>query len=290
MQKKSVLSMLSTGIHSFGQTEQKIGAFILKESPRIVDMPIQQLAAESQVSEATIVRFSRKLGFSGYSELKLILATELMMQSEVDVYQDIDIDEEPINILKKLSKISAKALNDTIKVIENQEIVNAVTLLDTARQNRSKIYLIASGGSQIITRDLHYKLMRLGISSVFHENSHIIFEAIVDSGANDVAVVVSSLGQSKEVWDCVEVLKRNQTKIILLTQFGNNRVIQNADVCLLTSNVENNLRLGSIASRLVHLQIIDMLFAALSLKRYDEIRGNLKKVKDTFREKGWYTT
>lgn len=290
MQQKSILSMLRAGMRTFGNTETKVAEYILRQPQRVVEMSIQELAQTSRVSEASIVRFSRKIGLGGYSELKLMLATEVMMQGEVDVYQDIAIDEQPLDVLKKLSKITNKALGDTVKVIDKRAIDEAVTLIECAGQARKNLYLVASGGSQIVTQDLQFKLMRIGISSSCFANAHITFEAVASSRPDEVAFVVSSLGLSKEVLDCVRVLKQNQTKIILLTQFGNNRMIDQADVCLLTSNVENNLRLGSIATRLVHLQIVDMLFVSLALKRYDAVRQKLKTVKDAFREHEFYVT
>lgn len=280
--------MMNTAMNTFSNVERKLAQYILIEPQKIIDMSIQELALNSGVSEATIIRFSRKLGFNGYSELKIILATELITLGDVDVYEDIKPSDDPLDIFKKLTSITIQTLNDTINIIDKNEINKAIELVEKARIEKRCIYIIGSGGSSVITKDLQYKLMRIGILAQRYENSHIMLESIINCNENDLVIVFSALGKSKDIFDCMDIAKRNKARIVLITQFGNKNFIDLAEVKLLTANVENNLRLGSMASRLVQLQIVDMIFVSLALKRYRNIRGNLNVVKELFKEKNYY--
>ena len=61
---------------SLGKAEKKIADWISENPGKIISLSIVELAEQCKCSEATIVRFSRKIGLSGYQELKISLAAE----------------------------------------------------------------------------------------------------------------------------------------------------------------------------------------------------------------------
>ncbi len=52
------------------KTQEKIANYFLKNQERIGNLSSQEVAQEIGVSDASIIRFSRVIGFSGYAELK----------------------------------------------------------------------------------------------------------------------------------------------------------------------------------------------------------------------------
>ena len=61
---------------TMGKSEKKVADFLLLHAGEVLPYSIRELAAASDSSEATVVRFSRRLGFAGYRDLKLALAGE----------------------------------------------------------------------------------------------------------------------------------------------------------------------------------------------------------------------
>ena len=71
-----IISKLKANYGSFSKSEKKIADFIINDPQRIIPLYITELANECGTSEATIVRFARKIGFDGYQGLKLSIASE----------------------------------------------------------------------------------------------------------------------------------------------------------------------------------------------------------------------
>ena len=59
-----------------GKAEKQIADWIFANPGKIISLSIVELAELCKCSEATIVRFSKRLGLSGYQELKISLAAE----------------------------------------------------------------------------------------------------------------------------------------------------------------------------------------------------------------------
>ena len=62
--------------NEMGKAEKRIADWILSNPGQIISFSIVELAEQCGCSEATIVRFSKRLGLSGYQELKISLASE----------------------------------------------------------------------------------------------------------------------------------------------------------------------------------------------------------------------
>ena len=58
------------------QAEKRAADFILQNPTRIISMNVSEVSRESDASEATIVRFCKRLGYTGFHQLKLTLASE----------------------------------------------------------------------------------------------------------------------------------------------------------------------------------------------------------------------
>ena len=61
---------------TFRQSERKAAEYILAHTMEVINLPITELAEQIGVSEATIVRMCKKVGFRGFQELKITLAME----------------------------------------------------------------------------------------------------------------------------------------------------------------------------------------------------------------------
>ena len=61
---------------TFRDSEEKAADYILAHSAEVINLPITELAERIGVSEATIVRMCKKIGFHGFQELKINLAIE----------------------------------------------------------------------------------------------------------------------------------------------------------------------------------------------------------------------
>ncbi len=71
-----LLPTISSYFPSLSKSEKKVAQLILSSPDEIPKLSINELSLMAGVGESTIIRFSRKIGFSGYQDLKLELAKE----------------------------------------------------------------------------------------------------------------------------------------------------------------------------------------------------------------------
>ena len=71
---ESILLKIKDLYGNMGHSERKIADWIMVNFQEIIGLSINELATKCGCGEATIVRFSRRLGLSGYQELKLKIA------------------------------------------------------------------------------------------------------------------------------------------------------------------------------------------------------------------------
>lgn len=282
----NILIKLISNFDSFTPAEQNLAQYIIDNKESIVDMSLNTLSVNSNVSEATIIRLTKKLGLSGYSEFKLKLSASLVSPHDFKSIKDIYSNDSPYEILNKITSSTCKALEFTNQIIDRPELEKAVSLISKTHKANKNIFIVALGASGIIARDLQTKFMRLGINTIYYEDMHLSLESIIGIRENDLLIVLSTLGKSMHAHHCMEIARNNDASIILITQYGNENIAA-ADIVLNTANIENNLRLTSQISRISQLVIVDTIFTSLALEN-DKIQDEVENTKRLFRKYQYY--
>ncbi|SKC73109.1 MurR/RpiR family transcriptional regulator [Maledivibacter halophilus] len=282
----NILIKLISNFDSFTPAEQNLAQYIIDNKESIVDMSLNTLSVNSNVSEATVIRLTKKLGLSGYSEFKLKLSASLVSPHDFKSIKDIYSNDSPYEILNKITSSTCKALEFTNQIIDRPELEKAVSLISKTHKANKNIFIVALGASGIIARDLQTKFMRLGINTIYYEDMHLSLESIIGIRENDLLIVLSTLGKSMHAHHCMEIARNNDASIILITQYGNENIAA-ADIVLNTANIENNLRLTSQISRISQLVIVDTIFTSLALEN-DKIQDEVENTKRLFRKYQYY--
>ena len=93
-------------------------------------LSMAQLGQACTVSDTTVLRFCRNAGFQGYTDLKLSIARDLTSPTQV-IHDDITEDDPPVVIARKVFMSNIQALYDTLEVLDEQALLQAVTLLQS---------------------------------------------------------------------------------------------------------------------------------------------------------------
>ena len=97
---ESIVHKIRFSLDFMGPAEKKIAEYLLTHTGEIIDISISELAERCSCGDATIVRFSRRLGLSGYQELKLRIAAEINASSAIS--SEIEKGDSCFDIFKKL--------------------------------------------------------------------------------------------------------------------------------------------------------------------------------------------
>ncbi|MCC0636182.1 MULTISPECIES: MurR/RpiR family transcriptional regulator [unclassified Clostridioides] len=253
----SILEQLESPAFKVTKSDKLLIAYIKENIEDVFYKPISQIAKESNIGEATITRFVKKMKFNGLQDFKVTLAQEISSSNKKNIInKNIQNDEPALDTAKKL-------LNSNITTLENTvEIINSVDVHDCARLiiNAKKVYFIGIGYSGIIAQDSNYKFMRIGLNCVSFDSSHtmIMMSSIMEEG--DLIVAISHSGETEEIIKTVKLARANNAKIISITENKNSELKDISDVHLSYVSGETVLETGSISSKLAQFFIIDLVY------------------------------
>ncbi|KAF1301850.1 MurR/RpiR family transcriptional regulator [Enterococcus sp. JM9B] len=243
-----ILAIISSYLPSLSKSEQKVAQYILSNSDEVVNLSINELALLSEVGESTIVRFTRKIGFAGFQDFK----KELIRFESIQTKVDDQLDDTPKEIT--YSHI-LKSLTETKGFIDTEDIDKAAQLLYCAK----KIYIFAVGTSGITAQHISNRLKRLGMTVEYVQDSHLQSIDAALTKKEDIALAISTSGNTKDVLQCVQLSKQNETTIISITNYLKSAISQVADISLVASSKEFSSDSGSFSATISQLYLIDIL-------------------------------
>jgi RpiR family carbohydrate utilization transcriptional regulator len=260
-------------------SEKKVAAYILKHPESVIGKSITSLAEAVGTSEPTVVRFCRKLGLSGYMDLKMNLARNLPSSRYIhETVQEGDLLPE---IFNKLFKSAVEAFNRAMSNLNLDVIESVARALATAR----KIEFYGVGGSGVVARDAHHKFFRLGVPSNAYDDPHMQIMSAALLTAGDVAVAISHTGSTKDIIEAVKMAKASGATVIAITGEGKTPLARQCDYAISVESKEAALRLAPMTSRLVQLAILDVLFVSVAMHNLSDTREKLDRVKQSLVEK-----
>ncbi|WOF22380.1 MurR/RpiR family transcriptional regulator [Microbacterium betulae] len=262
-------------------TEQRIARHVLDDPGRVVEASITQLAAESGTSPASVARFSQSLGFAGYPEFRLALATELdRNESDRERFQvaegDVDRHDDAHTTVRKIAFAEASAIERTARQLDIDELERGVTAIRKAR--RIDIYGAASSG--LAALDLEQKLHRAGLVAQARTDLHLALTGAALLDSRDVAVAISHSGRTLEIVQAAEVAAASGATTIAVTNNPRSPLARVCTLTLVTAVADSTFRSGAMASRIAQLAVLDFLFVRIAQADYDTISDNLKRTYD----------
>ena len=171
---------------------------------------MNELAAKCDCGEATIVRFARRLGLSGYQELKISLARE---SGNVVDNHDVAETDTLSDIFEKVTNDIYKSLEMTKQSLSPSELDKAANAIISAR----KIAIFGLGNSSPVAQDAGHKFFRAGCDAYVYSDNHMQAIAASHLKEGDVALGISHSGSSKDIVDALKTAKKGGATTISIT-------------------------------------------------------------------------
>ncbi|RKQ35641.1 MurR/RpiR family transcriptional regulator [Oceanobacillus halophilus] len=279
-EKKHCLIRIRSFYNTFNETEQKIADYILDDPHRIVNGTINEVADEIGIAVSTVFRFCKRIGFKGYQAMKIALAAELVEPIK-DIHETILETDSEATITEKIFHSNMKTLEDTLKILPAEAMKEAVDLLLSAR----KIEIFGCGGSNVIAHDAYHKLIRTGLSVYTQSDTHMQTMSASQLKEEDVAILISHSGTTRDVLDILEILKKNNVKAIAITNFAKTTLSEQVQVILPTFSEETEYRSEALASRIAQLSIVDAIYVNVLFARKEAGKIALGKVRKAISSK-----
>lgn len=278
MESTNIFTTIGNRYYQFTASEKKVTDYILSHQNEVQYLSISDLAEACKVGDATISRFCRKLDLASYNAFRLAVATstaaELNGQDQSIFSGQIEADDTLKEMANKIMQTNLAAINQTISFIDSDRYRMAADLLSGA----NRVLCMGQGGSMIIAKEVWHLFSTAFPNYVFQEDAHLQTVVLSTASPQDVLLLFSYSGSTRDLVDIITLAKKNHVKTILVTRFLKSPGARCADVVLQCGSNESPLQMGSTAAKIVQLFVADILFNEVCLRNTRRAKTNREEV------------
>lgn len=240
-------------------SERKVVDYILNSAQEMIRETLAEVAQHSGVSDATVVRLCRSLGYNNFMELKLSLSRSLDNPSGL-IHEDVREGDGAASIARKVLQTSIQAVQDTLSVFDDSAFDRAIDLMHGA----DRILIAGVGTSGPLAHEMYNRLIRLRMNCHVHTDIYLqVIEAALLTD-RDVVLLISQNGTSFGPIRTATEARRRGAKVIVITGNAVSELSEMADVILLAVSHETNIE--AIDSRVVQHALVQAIYVALAMR------------------------
>lgn len=273
---------------SLRKSEKKVADYVLGHMDRVGRLSLTELEGRAGVSQPTIIRFTKALGFDGYREFKYALMMEKARQ-ETGGQEISAMHGYRLTGKDSVGDVPAITVATTIGMLENTlKCISPgvfTQVVETIR-GASRIDLYGVENSETPISDLATKLLYLGLNCRTYHDYYLQRISAGKLTSEDVAIGISYSGCSKDTVDVMKIAKRRGAKTIVITNFAHSMISKYADLTLCTSH-EQFLYGDAIFSRTSQIAIVDMIYMGVLLSSYEDFSRQLDRSSRIIRDKAY---
>lgn len=258
--------------------ENRIAGQFLAAPTATAAMSIAELAGRCDTSTASVVRFSRRLGYERYRDLRLDVTRAVTRETmETDglttVTGDIDRGDSLADIVAKVSFAETLSISDTVSALDVGALAGAVAAVTHAR----RVDVFGVGASAVVGLDLQRKLVRIGRTALEWSDSQAAWTSAATLGRGCVAIAISHSGATADTIQFLGIAQASGATTVAITNHGASPLAQRADLVLTTAARETSFRSGALGSRIAQLMVVDCLFIGVAQATYDASMEALRR-------------
>lgn len=238
----------------------------------VIKMRIIDLADRSGVSEPTVMRFCKALGFEGFLAFKLELAQFLGSGGSFSQFQ-VSLSDPVSDVSKKVFDTTIGSLINVRDSLDSFALENAIAALSKAE----RVEFYGFGASASVAIDAQHKFFRLQVPATAYTDQHIQHMSAISLKKGAVVVAISQSGRTKALIQSVNLAREAGAIVIGLTP----EKTPLAELCALPIhiNVEEDQQVFTpVSSRIAHLVVIDVLAMGVAQRRGDLLKDYLKRL------------
>lgn len=262
--------------NQMSKTEKKLSDYVLSDTMNCLGMTAVDIAAQSQVSSASVIRYVKNLGYEGLESFKLALAAASAQENEEDLVDPIIDREDSLEIMcHKMELLLNTAFQDFFYQLDKAALEQAIT----AVRNAGKIYLMGIGASYLSAYDLFHKLKRADFNAACYQDINMQVEFFNYIDDRDVVIAFSYSGQSEEILYACEIARKQRAAVIAVTRKRESPLSRLADICLYVPDKESVIRIGAFTSLHTSIMMADLLYMGVIKEDLDRIELELVKTR-----------
>ena len=251
---------------------EKCFAQALVENPEAIShMTLAEIAKESNSSDASIIRFCKRLGYHGYLELKAAVASALSQEKTV-FEGNVSSADTIEDIMKKVFQSNVQTLQNTM-VMADENYQKAVGALVNAKS----IHFFGVGDAYAACQFTFMKFCRLGVISSAQSDVMMQFTVANNFGPGDVALAVSYEGRSRNVVQAMSIAKKRGATTICITKMSKSPLLKYTDIPLYIAINDLSVDREKVTRRVADQFVLDILYLGYINQKKQDFSKCLKR-------------
>lgn len=257
--------------------ERRIADFLLENAHLLRDYSSQQLADALQISQSSVVKFSQKLGFKGYPDLKYSVGEAVARNGGPDSGASTKKAQAASRevLAESLWQSKARAEEETRLINGDDSLADVAGMIDRA----GRVFCLGLGDDGIAAQTFAMRLALLGIHAV-HQVDPVLMTSIISSaGRGDTLLAFSEHGQHAALNQLARQFRERNGKVISVTRHTSNPLRAHADASLLVSAHDERAHVQPLLYQSALQHLLDQIFVRLCEgERLEQINANLEHV------------
>lgn len=260
---------IQSRLPQMSQAMAKIGALLLESPDAPLRLSITELAEEAGTSPATVTRFCRSIGFSGYVPLRVAVASDVGRERARETWSE-DIgrafgpDDSATEVMSTLLSAHTRSLHETAELIDLSMLGRIATRIATCRH----VDLYGIGGSATMAEEMQSRLYRIGINSHFWPEVHTGLTSASLQDEHSVAIGISNTGRTEETIQMLERAKSTGALTVAVTNSPDSPLAQLAHEHIVTLAHEQFLQPDDLSAKHSQLFVLDLLYLLVAQQNF----------------------
>lgn len=256
--------------------EVQVARAVLDDPSFAVTATVTSLAERASVSQASVVRFAKSLGFAGYPSFRVELAQEVSRRAmELErsniAEGELNPSDSPAEMVAKVAFHEARTIEQTGRMLD----LDALERIARAIADSERVVTFGVGASGLAAADLAQKLQRIGIMCLSSHDTHVQLVHAALADARTTAIAFSFSGGTIDVLRAVEIASGAGAFTVAITNDTESPLAAAASATLRTPAREATLRAAALASRMAQLAVADFVFIRVAQLRYPDLDAAL---------------
>lgn len=277
----NLLTQLKLQMNTFSKGQKRIADFIIGQYDKAAYYTAAKMGQTVGVSESTVVRFARILGYAGYPEMQK--AIRLMIKTQLTAAQRIEVASERMGERSDVLKGVLEADMENIRMSLAEMDYDEFSKIADAVVEAKRVYIIGVRSSAALASFLSFYLNLISpdIKHVQTSTASELFEQIFRIEKGDVLIAISFPRYSKRTLKAISYAKNQNATVIGITDSKTSPIAAASDMSLIARS-----DMASFVDSLVApLSVINALIVAISMKKEKEVVStfeSLEKIWDEY--------
>ncbi len=257
--------------------ERRIADFMLDNAHLLRDYSSQQLADALQISQSSVVKFSQKLGFKGYPDLKYSVGEAVARASDGEVKATARSPRAASreSLAETLWQSKSRAEEETRLINDAEKLGEIAAMLSRA----GTVFGIGLGDDGSAAQAFAQRLALLGSTTIHHSDPVRMAASLSSAARGDVLLVFSEQGQHAALNHLSRQFRERQGKVISVTRHTSNPLRAHADATLLVSAHDERSHIQPLLYQSALQHLLDQLFVLMCEgERLERLNANLEHI------------